>query len=240
MRDIKNARSHPALEPDRLPVGRRQVRTSRPFNRNGSGDGRSKKLVDTRRDELRAGEGRDGIGCHDVGKRREGNRRRRVDAMTLTRAGVTTIMSAHWGMFVGAVGRVRGTVRLRPGTGARGVPTRCASDRWHGHVRRRRSSNLKLQPDHQLKRQQNEQHSFRNGGFGNRTMSHRSELTPNLQERDATRQGQAGSRIEITRGRGPTSRRRIAAAHQRGPPQQYLPASARPSAARALLSTAAR
>ena len=203
MRDVKDERNHLALEPDWLPVDRRQVRTSRPFNRNGLGDGRSKELVDTGRDELRAREGRDGIGCHDVGKRREGNHRRRVDAMALTRIGVTTVVGSHWGMLVGAVGRVRGAIRLRPGTGVGGALTHSASDRRHGHVRRRRSSNLKLQPDHQLKRQQNEQHSFRDAGFGDRTMSHRCELTPKLQACD-------------------------------------LPASARPSAARALLSTTAR
>jgi hypothetical protein len=168
MRDVKDVRSHLHLVPT-------QVRMSRPFNRNGSGDGRSKKLVDARRDELRAGEGWNRIGCHDVGKRREGKRRRRVDAMTLTRAGVTTIVGAHWGMFVGAVRRMRGAISLRP---IAGRLTHSASCRRQGHVHRRRSSNLKLQPDHQLERQQNEQHGFREANFGDRTTSHRSKLTP--------------------------------------------------------------
>ena len=64
----------------------------------------SKKLVDARRDELGAGEGGNGIGCQDVGKRREGNRRWRINAMTLTRAGVTAIVGAHRSMFRGPVG----------------------------------------------------------------------------------------------------------------------------------------
>ena len=98
MRNVKDARSQPAL------LGRRQVRMSRPFNRKGSGDGRPKKLVDARRDELGAGEGGNGIGCQDVGKRREDNRRWRVNAMTLTGAGVTAIVGAHRSMFRGPVG----------------------------------------------------------------------------------------------------------------------------------------
>ena len=124
MRDVKDARSHLHLIPT-------QVRMSRPFIRNGSGDGRSKKLVDTRRDELRAGEGWNRIGSHDVGKRREGNRRRRVDAITLTRAGVTTIVGAHWGMFVGAVRGMRGAIRLRR---IAGRLTHSAGCRRRGHT----------------------------------------------------------------------------------------------------------
>ncbi len=201
MRNVKDARSHPTL------VGRRQVRMSRPFNRKGSGDGRSKKLVDARRDELRAGEGGNGIGCQDVGKRREGNRRRRINAVTLTRAGVTTIVGARWTMFVsahrmgadssgasrissnrilgcirGAVGRMRRAISLRPSVGRLAhSASRLAyspSHRRHCHTHRRRLSNLELQPDHQLKRQQNQQHGFRRADFGGWTTSHRSELTP--------------------------------------------------------------
>ena len=212
MRDVKDTRSNPAL------VGRRQVRVSRPFNRKGSGDGRSKKLVDTRCGELRAGKGGNGIGCYDVGKRREGNRRRRVDAMTLTRARVTAIVGAHWGMFIGAhrmgtgrmgtgrvgagrtgvgrvgtermgagriggvVSRMRRAINLRPGVGRLAHSARRLAygprRMRHVHTHRRRLSNLELQPDHQLKRQQNQQHGFRRADFGGWTTSHSSELTP--------------------------------------------------------------
>jgi hypothetical protein len=161
--------------------------------------------VDARRDELRAVEGGNGIGCHDVGKRREGNRRGRVDAMTLTRAGVTAIVGAHRSMFrrsvivdarrIGAsrffgcarhvrgpVGRMRRAINLRPSVGrvAHCVSRLAYSPSLmrHCHMHRRRLSNLELQPDHQLKRQQNQQHGFRRADFGGWTTSHRSELTP--------------------------------------------------------------
>ena len=163
---------------------------SRPFNRNGSGNGRSKELVDARRDELRARQGGNRIGCLDVAKCREVDRHRRVDAMTLTRAGVTAVVGAHGsvatrrGVFdhvcrvirrrlnalLGVVGRMRGTIQL----------CRCRSYRYRRHRHRRSHclGDLQLQPEHQLKRQQHKQHGPEANSFGDLTTSHRVELTP--------------------------------------------------------------
>ena len=147
---------------------------------------------------MRARQGGNRIGCLDVGKCREVDRHRRVDAMTLTRAGVTAVVGAHGsvatrrGVFdyacrvirrrlnalLGVVGRVCGAIQL----------CRCRSYRCRRHRHRRSHclGDLQLQPEHQLKRQQHKQYGPEANSFGDLTTSHGVELTPEMQERDAT------------------------------------------------------
>src|SRR6266568_2439044 len=84
-----------------------QVHTSGRGNRFGSGDGRSKELVDTRRDELRTRERWKRNGCRDISERRQIDSRRRIDALTLAGTHVTAIVVSCRRMFVATVSRGR-------------------------------------------------------------------------------------------------------------------------------------
>jgi hypothetical protein len=75
-------------------------------DRVGSGDGRSKELVDTRRNELRTRERWKRNGCRYISERRQIESRRRIDALTLARTQVTAIMVSRGRMFVATLGRV--------------------------------------------------------------------------------------------------------------------------------------
>jgi hypothetical protein len=153
MRVVKNARSRPAngttstrtIGARSAGAERRSIATDQ-VKRDGSGDGRSEELVDARRYDARAGEGWNRNGRRDVGKRRESNGPRGVNAMTLTRAGLTTVVGT---LLVGtrthavgsAVGRMGWAIRLR-----RRASRSDSDSSRHGHSRR--LSGLHLQPDH--------------------------------------------------------------------------------------------
>jgi hypothetical protein len=99
------------------------VRASGRGNRVGSGDGRSKKLVNARRDDLRTRERWKHSGCRVISELRQIESRWRIDALTLACTHVTAIMAPCGGMFVAITtttsrGRtVRGIVHRAVGVG---------------------------------------------------------------------------------------------------------------------------
>jgi hypothetical protein len=164
-------------------------------NRVGSGDGRSKELVDTRRDELRTRERWDCDGRRNISERRQIESRRRIYAMTLARTYMAAIMIARGRVFVATLAR-RSTVRhsavrrivhraIGLGGGRNSSRGGRPSRTRHRRVRpiKRRLCRLQRQPDHELKHQQHKQCSFGAQNFC-QMASHAEELTPKVLKDD--------------------------------------------------------